>query len=136
MRMLSKNPPLCTVYLCNHGGIHIVTHNVNVGMPLEKFHELNTEIQKASIQFETGAWPSPYIALTYNTTVICLNINDLPAFSDVMANAAELSRDVSEFDFIQAIDHTKCSVDQPHITALSAPQKEGSQNHILPLSPN
>ena len=136
MRILFKNPPLCTIYLCKRGGIHIVTRNVNVGMPLEKFHELNAEIQKALIRFELGEWPSPYIAVTYSTTVICLNIDDLPEFSKAMDIAADLCRDVSEFGFVQATDHKQCSVDLPTVSALPIKNSQNTQKHILPINPN
>ena len=136
MRILFKNPPLCTIYLCERGGIHIVTHNVNVGMPLEKFHELNTELQKALIRFELGQWPSPYIAVTYNTTVICLNIDDLPEFSQAMASTADLLREVSEFGFMPAADHKQCSVDLPTVSALPIKNSQNTEKNFLPLNPN
>lgn len=136
MRLLFKNPPLCTIYLCNHGGIHIVTHNVNVGMPLEKFFELNTEVQKAFVRFETVGWPSPYIALTYCTTVICLEIGDLPEFAEAMSTAAESCKDGSELGFVKAIDHIQCSVDQPRINPLTLPDRKELNNYVFPLNPN
>ena len=136
MRLLFENPPLVTIYLCQQGGIHIVTHNVNVGMPLEKFHELNAEVQKALVRFETGGWPSPYIALTYHTTVICLDISDLSEFAEAMSTAAEFCRDLSEFGFVQAIDHAQCTVNQPRINPLPLPDKKEIKNYVFPLSPN
>lgn len=105
-------------------------------MPLEKFFELNTEVQKAFVRFETVGWPSPYIALTYCTTVICLEIGDLPEFAEAMSTAAESCKDVSELGFVKAIDHIQCSVDQPRINPLTLPDRKELNNYVFPLNPN
>lgn len=84
MQILYKNQPLTTIYQCGEGGIHLVTHNVNIGMQVKEFCSLNEEVQRAFLAYQANQWPSSYVALTYQTTVVCLNSSDLPELSEAM----------------------------------------------------
>ena len=79
-----------------------------------------TEYSNETVRL-TGNWQ---LLIRELDRVMALKCNE---YAVSVKNTAELPRDVSEFEFIQAIDHTKYSVDQPHITALSAPQTEESK---------
>ena len=41
MQILYKNEPLTTIYRCDEGGIHLVTHNVNIGIQVSEFCRLH-----------------------------------------------------------------------------------------------
>ena len=87
MHVLANRSPLVSIYSCDKGGIHLVIRNVNIGMSPSEFCGLSNDINDALTRVESGHWPSPYLSLTYLTTVLCLSINDLPDLAATMQEA-------------------------------------------------
>ncbi|MCY3737668.1 MAG: hypothetical protein OXG13_14770 [Gemmatimonadaceae bacterium] len=89
MEPIVSNPPVATIYRCEHGGIHLVCQNVNIGMPPGEFRDLNREVQRARSLVDAGLLTCSYLSLAYGTTVICLSARALPALAEAMQEAAE-----------------------------------------------
>ena len=87
MNVLATRSPLVSIYSCDKGGIHLVIRNVNIGMSPSEFCGLSNDINDALTRVDSGHWPSPYLSLTYLTTVLCLSINDLPDLAATMQEA-------------------------------------------------
>lgn len=122
MQILYKNEPLTTIYLCDEGGIHLVTHNVNIGMQVKEFFSLNEEVQSAFIAYQANEWPSPYVALTYQTTVVCLNSNDLPELSEAMQTSVEHIQNKDGFAAMESLDHSHSN--GAHLSSLPEPEEK------------
>ena len=89
MEPIVSNPPVATIYRCEHGGIHLVCQNVNIGMPPGEFRDLNREVQRARSLVDAGLLSCSYLSLAYGTTVICLSARALPHLAAAMQEAAE-----------------------------------------------
>ena len=89
MDPIVSNPPVATIYRCEHGGIHLVCQNVNIGMPPGEFCKLNREVQRARSLMDAGLLSGSYLSLAFCTTVICLSAKALPALAEAMQEAAE-----------------------------------------------
>ena len=63
MEPIVSNPPVATIYRCEHGGIHLVCQNVNIGMPPGEFLELNREVQRARSLVDAGLLTCSYLSL-------------------------------------------------------------------------
>tara|TARA_B100001250_G_scaffold138911_1_gene118958 strand:+ start:265 stop:669 length:405 start_codon:yes stop_codon:yes gene_type:complete len=122
MQILYKNEPLTTIYQCDEGGIHLVTHNVNIGMQVKEFFSLNEEVQSAFNAYQANEWPSPYIALTYQTTVVCLNSNDLPELSEAMQTSVEHIQNKDGFAAMESLDHSHSN--GAHLSSLPEPEEK------------
>ena len=134
MQILYKNEPLTTIYQCDEGGIHLVTHNVNIGMQVKEFFSLNEEVQSAFIAYQANEWPSPYIALTYQTTVVCLNSNDLPELSEAMQTAVDNIQDSDGFALMETLDHSHSS--GAHLSSIPEPEYKNKQQDSFRLNKN
>ena len=89
MEPIVSNPPVATIYRCEHGGIHLVCQNVNIGMPPGEFLELNREVQRARSLVDAGLLTCSYLSLAFGTTVICLSARALPALAGAMQEAVD-----------------------------------------------
>ena len=87
MHTLVSRPPTTSIYCCEHGGIHLVYQNINIGMHPTEFCALNKHIQDAVRRINEGTWPCPYVSLKYSTTVVCLAIGALQPLAAAMAAA-------------------------------------------------
>ena len=122
MQILYKNEPLTTIYRCDKGGIHLVTHNVNIGMQVSEFCRLHEEVQSAFLAYEANQWPSSYIALSYQTTVVCLNSSDLPELSEAMQTSVEHLQNNDGFAAMESLDHSHSN--GAHLSSLPEPEEK------------
>ena len=134
MQILYKNEPLTTIYQCDEGGIHLVTHNVNIGMQVSEFCRLHEEVQSAFLAYEANQWPSSYIALSYQTTVVCLNSSDLPELSEAMQTAVDIIQDSDGFALMETIDHSHSS--GAHLSSIPEPGYKNKQQDSFRLNKN
>ena len=89
MQTIVNNPPTATIYRCEHGGIHLICQNVNIGLQPAEFLALNREVQLARSLVEEGIWSCSYLALSWHTTVMCLDSTVLKPLAEAMQEAAE-----------------------------------------------
>ena len=89
MQPIASNPPIASVYRCEHGGIHLICQNINIGLHPDEFFTLNREVQQAMNLIEAGIWSCSYLSLNWHTTVLCLSASILPPLAEVMQEAAE-----------------------------------------------
>ena len=89
MQPIVNNPPIATIYRCEHGGIHLICQNVNIGLQPDEFCALNREVQLARSLIEDGIWSCSYLSLSWHTTVMCLNAAVLQPLAEAMQEAAE-----------------------------------------------
>ena len=89
MQPVVSNPPIATIYRCEHGGIHLICQNVNIGLQPGEFGALNREVQLARSLVEDGIWSCSYLSLSWHTTVMCLNATVLEPLAEAMQEAAE-----------------------------------------------
>ena len=54
MQPIASNPPIASVYRCEHGGIHLICQNINIGLHPDEFFTLNREVQQAMNLIEAG----------------------------------------------------------------------------------
>ncbi len=134
MQILYKNEPLTTIYQCDQGGIHLVTHNVNIGMQVKEFFGLNDEVQSAFLAYQANEWPSSYIALTYQTTVVCLNSKDLPELSEAMQTSVDHIQNSDGFSLMESLDHSHSS--GAHLSSLPEPEKQVEEPDSFRMSKN
>ena len=98
MHTLVSRPPTTSIYCCEHGGIHLVYQNINIGMHPTEFCVLNKHIQDAVRRINEGTWPCPYVSLKYSTTVVCLAIGDLEPLAEAMDEAAVAIETILDLD--------------------------------------
>ena len=89
MQPVVSNPPVATIYRCEHGGIHLICQNVNIGLQPGEFGALNREVQLARSLVEDGIWSCSYLSLSWHTTVMCLNATVLAPLAEAMQEASE-----------------------------------------------
>ena len=133
MHTLAVNPPTTTIYCCDRGGVHLVIHNVNIGMHASEFCDLNLQLQRAWTRIESGTWPSPYLSLTYSSTVVCLSLSDLPPIVAAMQEAAEAITQMGELGIFETIADKHCRPKRPQIASFPDPhqQIDGIDPHNL-----
>ena len=133
MHTLAVNPPTTTIYSCDRGGIHLVIQNVNIGMYAIEFCDLNRQVQHAWTRIESGIWPSPYLSLTYSSTVVCLSLSDLPPIVEAMQEAAEAIEQMLELGNFDTIADVHCQPKRPQIASFPDPnqQIDGVEPHNL-----
>ncbi len=118
MQPIASNPPIATIYRCEHGGIHLVCQNVNIGLHPDEFCALNREIQQAMNLIEAGIWSCSYLSLTCYTTVLCLSASALPPLAEAMQEAAE----AIELESISAAPEAMCQPRSPSINVFPGPR--------------
>ena len=121
MQPIVSNPPIATIYRCEHGGIHLVCQNVNIGMHTDEFCALNREVQQAVSLIEAGIWSCSYLSLTCYTTVLCLSASALPPLAEAMREAAE----TIELEGSSATPEAMCQPRSPGIQVFASP-------HLVP----
>ena len=133
MHTLAVNPPTTTIYCCDRGGVHLVIQNVNIGMHASEFCDLNLQLQRAWTRIESGTWPSPYLSLTYSSTVVCLSLSDLPPIVAAMQEAAEAITQMGESGIFETIAGKHCRPKRPQIASFPDPhqQIDGIDPHNL-----
>lgn len=105
MKLIVSNPPLATIYRCEHGGIHLICQNVNIGLQPGEFCALNREVQQALNLVKAGIWSCSHLSLAWHTTVMCLCGAALIPLAEAMAEAAETVEKMEELeDFMPAPD--------------------------------
>lgn len=118
MQPIASNPPIATIYRCEHGGIHLVCQNINIGLHPDEFCALNREVQQAMSRIEDGSWSGAYLSLSWHTTVLCLSASVLPPLAVAMQEAAE----AIELEGIAATPKTGCHPRSPSIKVFPRPQ--------------
>ena len=133
MHTLAVNPPTTTIYCCDRGGVHLVIQNVNIGMHASEFCDLNLQLQRAWTRIESGTWPSPYLSLTYSSTVVCLSLSDLSPIVAAMQEAAEAITQMGELGIFETIADKHCQSKRPQIASFPDPhqQIDGIDPHNL-----
>ncbi|MBN63200.1 MAG: hypothetical protein CME20_17735 [Gemmatimonadetes bacterium] len=124
MHTLVSRPPTASIYCCEHGAIHLVYQNINIGMHPNEFCALNKHIQDAMRRINEGTWPCPYVSLKYSTTVVCLAIGDLEPLAEAMdevAVAIETILDLGDLD---------CPKYEPSLFATTVPTNGGQLDAI------
>ena len=96
MKPIVSNPPLATIYRYEHGGIHLICHNVNIGLQPGEFCDLNREVQQAQNLVKAGIWSCSHLSLAWHTTVMCLGAGALAPLAEAMAEAAETVEKLAE----------------------------------------
>ena len=130
MEPIVSNPPVATIYRCEHGGIHLVTQNVNIGMPPGEFRELNREVQRARGLVDAGLLTCSYLSLAFCTTVICLSARALPALAEAMQEAAEVIEESLESGQWSSLEEA-CPPRGARLQVFSGPRVEPPQLHNL-----
>ncbi len=118
MHTIASRPPTVSIYCCEHGGIHLVYQNINIGMHPTEFCTLNDSVQEAMRRNDQGSLPSPYVSLTYSTTTICLTIGDLGPLAGAMQEAATAIENILDL----AIDDLKCPRHTPGLSECIVPE--------------
>ena len=134
MHTLVSRPPTTSIYCCEHGGIHLVYQNINIGMHPTEFCALNKHIQDAVRRINEGTWPCPYVSLKYSTTGVCLAIGDLEPLAEAMDEAAVAIETILDLD----LGDLDCPKYEPSLFATTVPTHGGQLdaiNHNL-LLPN
>jgi hypothetical protein len=81
------------VFRCDHGGIHLVYHNVNISMTPPDFTALSARLQDALLQVDSGNWEEPYASIRYNHAILFVEVEVFPVFAKtVFQAAAQLER--------------------------------------------
>ena len=111
MQPIASNPPIASIYRCEHGGIHLVCQNINIGLHPDEFFTLNREVQQAMNLIEAGIWSCSYLSLSWHTTVLCLSASILPPLAEVMQEAAE----AIELEGISTTPKTACHPRSPSV---------------------
>jgi len=123
MHTLVNEPSLTTIYCCDKGGIHLVVHNVNVGMTASEFAKLNDEVQEARERIDEGNWPSPFVGVTYKSTMICLLPDTVSKLADAMLEAMVGIEYLYELGVIAPNEHGLCEASRPHVAGFAGPNK-------------
>lgn len=118
MQPIASNPPIASIYRCEHGGIHLICQNVNIGLHPDEFCTLNREVQHAMSLIEDGIWSCSYLSLSWHTTVLCLSASVLPPLAEVMQEAAE----TIELEDIKPTPQTICHPRSPSIKVFPGSQ--------------
>ena len=118
MQPIASNPPTASIYRCEHGGIHLVCQNVNIGLHPDEFFTLNREVQQAMSLIEAGVWSCSYLSLSWHTTVLCLSASVLPPLAEVMQEAAE----AIELEGFTATPKTACHSRSPSVKVFPGAQ--------------
>ena len=124
MHTLAVTPPSTTIYCCDRGGVHLIIQNVNIGMHASEFCDLNLQLQRAWTRIESGTWPSPYLSLTYSSTVVCLSLSDLPPIVAAMQEAAEAITQMGELGIFETIADKHCRPKRPQIASFPDPHQQ------------
>ena len=131
MHTLVSRPPTTSIYCCEHGGIHLVYQNINIGMHPTEFCALNKHIQDAVRRINEGTWPCPYVSLKYSTTVVCLAIGDLEPLAEAMDEAAVAIETILDLD----LGDLACPKYEPSLFAITVPtngrQLDAIDNNLL-----
>ena len=131
MHTLVSRPPTTSIYCCEHGGIHLVYQNINIGMHPTEFCALNKHIQDAVRRINEGTWPCPYLSLKYSTTVVCLAIGDLEPLAEAMDEAAVAIEIILDLD----LGDLACPKYEPSLFAITVPtngrQLDAIDNNLL-----
>ena len=134
MHTLVSRPPTASIYCCEHGGIHLVYQNINIGMHPTEFCVLNKHIQDAVRRINEGTWPCHYVSLKYSTTVVSLAIGDLEPLAEAMDEVAVAIETILDLD----LGDLDCPKYEPSLFATTVPTNGGQLdaiNHNL-LLPN
>tara|TARA_B100000686_G_scaffold28265_1_gene28286 strand:- start:590 stop:1000 length:411 start_codon:yes stop_codon:yes gene_type:complete len=123
MHTLANEPSLTTIYCCDKGGIHLVVHNANIGMTAPEFAKLNDEVQAARERLDEGNWPSPFVGVTYKSTMICLLPDTLSKLADAMVTAMAGIDYLYELGAINLSEHGLCEANRPHVAGFAGPNK-------------
>ena len=124
MHTLANEPSLTTIYCCDKGGIHLIVHNVNVGMTATEFAKLNDEVQAARKRIDEGKWPSPFVGVTYKRTMICLLPDTVSKLADAMLTAMAGIEYLYELGAIDPSEHDGlCEANRPHVAGFAGPNK-------------
>ena len=123
MHTLVNEPSLTTIYCCDQGGIHLVVHNVNVGMTVSEFSKLTEEVQRARERIEEGDWPCPYVGVTYKSTVIALLTDTVLKLAEAMLAAMAGIEYLYELGAIDPNQHASCQANRPHVAGFAGPNK-------------
>ena len=131
MHTLVSRPPTTSIYCCEHGGIHLVYQNINIGMHPTEFCALNKHIQDAMRRINEGTWPCPYVSLKYSTTVVCLAIGDLEPLAEAMDEVAVAIETILDLD----LGDLDCPKYEPSLFATTVPtngrQLDAINNNLL-----
>tara|TARA_Y100000994_G_C15364990_1_gene306518 strand:- start:86 stop:397 length:312 start_codon:yes stop_codon:yes gene_type:complete len=102
-------------------------------MHASEFCDLNLQLQRAWTRIESGTWPSPYLSLTYSSTVVCLSLSDLPPIVAAMQEAAEAITQMGELGIFETIADKHCQPKRPQIASFPDPhqQIDGIDPHNL-----
>lgn len=115
MKPIVSNPPLATIYRCEHGGIHLICHNVNIGLQPGEFCDLNREIQLAQNLVMAGIWSCSHLSLAWHTTVMCLGAGALAPLAEAMAEAAETVEKMEEREGPRPVPDSMCRAPGPSV---------------------
>ena len=103
-------------------------------MQVKEFFGLNDEVQSAFLAYQANEWPSSYIALTYQTTVVCLNSKDLPELSEAMQTSVDHIQNSDGFSLMESLDHSHSS--GAHLSSLPEPEKQVEEPDSFRMSKN
>lgn len=131
MEPIVNNPPVATIYRCEHGGIHLVCQNVNIGMPPAEFSALNEEVQRARRLVDAGLLSCTYLSLACCTTVICLSGRVLQPLAEAMQEAAEEIERRIEADPPAPASEEACPQRPARLRVFSGPRVDPQPTHNM-----
>ena len=123
MHTIVHEPPLTTIYCCDHGSIHLVVQNINIGMTASEFSTLNEEVQRVRERIEDGDWPSKYVGVAYKSTMICLLPDTVSKLAEAMLAAMAGIEYLYELGAIDPSGHALCQANRPRVAGFAGPKK-------------
>ena len=122
MQPIVSNPPLATIYRCEHGGIHLICQNVNIGLQTGEFCDLNREVQQALTLVQAGIWSCSHLFLAWHTTVMCLSAEALQPLAEAMAEAAATVERMEELEGSIPVPNSMCQRRSPTVKVFPGSQ--------------